>query len=216
VLNRKFRASKSPTFHILNVAIHLKKILLISTFILIFSCQKTTETRYYPSKKQFENSNISIINIDNTKLDFNELNNKIERNQESGINTVIEFLDNGILRKIIPFKSGNGLIKMRNVLVITPDSILIENGFTINKLKILLKKHYLNNGKNQHYSDSPKRAIVELLIDSSKSKMNFKKTLLLLTKTFDEINTETNNNLELNILFENFRQPKIPQFPNTE
>jgi len=194
----------------------LKKILLISTFILIFSCQKTTETRYYPSKKQFENSNISIINIDNTKLDFNELNNKIERNQESGINTVIEFLDNGILRKIIPFKSGNGLIKMRNVLVITPDSILIENGFSINKLKILLKKHYLNNGKNQHYSDSPKRAIVELLIDSSKSKMNFKKTLLLLTKTFDEINTETNNNLELNILFENFRQPKIPQFPNTE
>ena len=48
------------------------------------------------------------------------------------------------------------------ILVITSDSILIDNGYSISKLKSILKRHYLNNGGNLNYPRSYKKAIVKI------------------------------------------------------
>ncbi|WP_034258901.1 hypothetical protein [Aequorivita capsosiphonis] len=192
----------------------MKNIIYISTLLLIFSCGKqTTEIRYYPTDREFSNEKSELIGLDTTKLNFIGLTNKVGTFYKDYGKLVVEFDDGNIKKRIIPYVYDGGLIKSRNVLPITSDSILKDYGYPITELKKLLKRHYLNDGKNLSYSVSTRRALIEVTIDTSKSGKELKEVLTKLTRSFDEIKEEVNDSIELRIFFDYFRQIPPPPLP---
>ena len=150
-------------------------------------------------------------------MNFKDITDWISKNQYNEIMSVIEFKDGQILKKIIPFVRGNGLYRERNILSITSDSIFIDNGYPISDLKWILKRHYANNGKDYRYSDSPERAGVEITLDTNKTANELKHCLINLTRTFEEVNSEGKDTLQLKFIFDYFRQiPPPPPPPKTE
>lgn len=195
----------------------MKKILLILIILLIISCQeKTTEIRFYPTYPVSPQDSIEKMDLDKSNMDFKDITNWISKNQYHDTRSIIEFKDGRILKKIIPYVRGNGLIKERSILSITSDSILIDDGYPISTLKWVLKRHYTNNGKDFRYPDSPERAGVEITLDTNKTAYDLKQCLINLTRIFDEVNSEVKDTLQLRFIFDYFRQitPPPPPIPN--
>jgi len=188
----------------------LKKIVYISILIFILGCkQKSTkevsypETRYYPTDRKFIVETSKFIELDNTRLNFKQITNEISSFQEKvDRKAIIRFEDNEIKKLIIPYVYDIGLIKQKNVLKIKSDSILIDNGYPISELNRILKRHYLNKGKIARYSTSPRRALVEITIDTNKTGKDLEKVLTKLTQSFDEIKKEISDTIELRVLFD--------------
>jgi len=199
----------------------LKKIVLISTILLILSCEhKTTEIRYYPTDREILNEKMEIIGLDTTTLNFRQITNKIGNDYYPEPNfkeIALEFYDGPIKKTVIPYVYSGGLIKQKNVLVITSDSILIDNGYRIDELKRILKRHYQNNGKIPNYPVSAHKALIEVNIDSTKTGLEIKGILTKLTHSFDEIKREINDSTELRVFFNYYRNvPPPPPPPKTE
>ena len=182
----------------------MKKTIIITLLTLILSCQKsTTKIYFYPSEDIYKNSELEKINLDSTLLDFKYFtdNSGVFPYNEKRIS--VEFTnDFGIKKCLIPAKYDSGNYKKRNILVIKSDSIKIDDGYLISKLRYLLRRHFTNNGTNFKYSDSPKKAIVELNLNSGTNGKELKKILINLTDVFDEINSEIIDSLELNVFFD--------------
>lgn len=185
---------------------------------MILSCEnKPTEIRYYPTDRPFSEQNSELIGLDTTQLNFKQITNKVGTYYNNFGKLVVEFDDGKIKKRITPYVYDGGLIKFKNVLEIKSDSILIDDGYSINELKRILKRHYLNNGKIPYYSDSPKKALVEVTIDTSKTGKELKEVLIKLTRTFDEIREEIKDTIELRVFFDYFRQiPPPPPPPKKE
>ncbi len=181
--------------------------------LIVFCCkrQEQKEIRYYPSQELYDESKLINLDLDTTSLKFMEITSKIDKVLKENKRILIELDDNEIHRRIIPLTFSE--IRKRDVLSLTSDSILIDNGYSISELKPILKRHYTNNGKDFHYPRSYQRAIVEITIDTSKKGKDLKKTLLYLTKTFDEINLEVKDTLKLQIIFNYIRQIPPPPSP---
>ncbi|WP_008639094.1 hypothetical protein [Bizionia argentinensis] len=199
----------------------MKKIVLISTILLILSCEnKTTEIRYYPTDREILNEKMEIIGLDTTTLNFRQITNKIGNDYYPEPNfkeIALEFYDGQIKKTVIPYVYSGGLIKQKNVLVITSDSILIDNGYRIDELKRILKRHYQNNGEIPNYPVSSHKALIEVNIDSTKTGLEIKEILTKLTHSFDEIKSEINDSTELRVLFDYYRNvPPPPPPPKTE
>jgi len=192
----------------------LKKILLISTLLLIIGCiNKTTEIRYYPTDNYVSTDNDEIILLDTTNLNFREITNKLEDHYSNQSNLVVEFDDGSIKKRILPRIYGNGYFKIKNALKIKTDSILIDDGYPISELKQILKRHYTNSGKIPYYSESPYKASIEITIDTSKTGKDLEQVLKTVTRTFDEIKIEIQDSIKLNIIFSYFRQIPPPPPP---
>ena len=203
----------------LAVSTHLKKAFFISTILLILGCANNpTEIRYYPSQTNPLNNKAVLMGLDTTDLNFRQITNKVANYYRKPEYLVIEFNDGRIKKRITPYVYTGGLIRYRNVFPITSDSILKDGGYSILELKRLLKKHYTNNDKDFKYAQSAKRAIVEVTIDTSKSGKELKEVLTKLTRTFDQIQEETIDTLELKVFFDFFRQipPPPPPPPKME
>ena len=182
--------------------------------MLILNCKnKVSDIRYYPNNLIKSTKNIKEIDLDSIPLNFKEITDLVRKTKNEKKNLSIEINDNGITKKIIPYVYNGGLIKERNILHLKYDSILIDNGYLITELKPILKRHYTNNGKNYRYSDSPKRAIVELNIDTNKTGTDLKKILINLTRTFDEVKSEVKDSIELRLIFNYFRRNPPPPPP---
>lgn len=194
----------------------MREIAFILTLFLFLSCGKrTTEIRYYPTDFQFPLEQFEIIGLDTTKLNFRQL---IHRVMNDGFNSdfgkvMVEFDDGKIKKRIMPYVYGSGTYKIKNVLQISSDSILIDDNYPIKELKAILKRHYLNKGKIPYYSVSPQRALVEVTIDTSENGKKLKEVLTKLTQTFDEIKEEINDTIELRVFFDYFRQIPPPPPP---
>ncbi len=193
----------------------MRKILILTTIILILGCEnKPTEIRYYPTNREFNKDSIELIGLDTTGLNFRQLTNKsADFYVDEGNLVVVEFDDGQIKKRVIPYVYTGGLIKMKNVLQIKSDSILIDDGYPISELKRILKRHYINKGEIPQYSDSPERALVEVTIDTNHSGKELKEVLTRLTRSFDEIKSEINDTIELRIFFDYFRQIPPPPMP---
>lgn len=108
----------------------MKKIVYILTILLILSCkEKTTEVRFYPTYPISQQDSLENLSLDHSKMTFKEITDWISENQYNGIKSIIEFKDDQIAKKIIPFVRGSGLYKKRNILRLTSDSILIDDGY---------------------------------------------------------------------------------------
>lgn len=188
----------------------MKTIALISTIILILSCvDKTTEIRYYPSDLELADTKTELVGLDTTKLNFRQMINLIRKDEgfeyDYG-NTIMEFDDGKIKKRVIPYFFGSGHIKSKNILRITKDSILIDNGYSISELERILKRHYLNKGRIPFYSDLPSKAIVEVTIDTNSTGIDIKEVLTKLTRSFDEVYSEIKDTIELRVFFDNSRE----------
>ena len=188
--------------------------MLISTILLTLSCnQKTSEIRYYPNEQYLLDESVEIIGLDTTKLNFREITNKLEQHYENNTHMIVQFDDGNITKKILPHVYGNGLVKIKNVLKIKTDSILIDDGYRISELKRILKRHYTNNGEIPYYSANFYQASVEITIDTNKTGKELKQVLKTVTRTFDEIKTEIQDSIQLNIFFSYSRQTPPPPPP---
>ncbi|WP_091262755.1 hypothetical protein [Gillisia sp. Hel1_33_143] len=196
----------------------MKKILLISIILMNLACnEKTSEIRYYPNFEISNNDKVQKMILDTTQMNFKKITNWIGNNQYNGILSILEFEDNKITKRIIPSVRGNGLIKQRNMLSITTDSILIDNGYPISELKRILKRHYLNNNNIPYYSESAYKAAIEITIDTSQSGAELKKILTKLTRDFDQVKNEVKDSIKLRFLFSYLRQmPPPPPPPKSE
>ena len=195
---------------------HLKKILLILTILLILSCEKkANEIRYYPSYYNFSKDSSLVIGLDTVKINSHQITRKVKfysiKNGHG--NLFVEFDDGQIKKRVTPFVDLGGYYRERNRLTIKSDSILIDEGYPISDLKWILKRHYLNNGKDPYYSTSPRLAFVEVSIDSGMSGKELKKVLTKITRSFDEIKSEINDTIELAIFFHNYIEVKRPPPP---
>lgn len=184
--------------------------------MLIISCdKKTNEIRYYPSYFQFSKDSSIVIGLDTVKLNFRQITKKFESYSfHNGYgNLFVEFDDGQIKKRITPFVFGAGLIREKNGLTITSDSILIDDGYSISDLKRILKRHYLNKGKVPYYSASPRMAFVRVSIDSGMNGRVLKKVLTKITRSFDEIKNEINDTIELAVFFNNLTHMEIGPRP---
>lgn len=186
----------------------------ILTLLLIVGCKVgTTEIRPYPTFPISQQDSIEKLDLDKTNMNFKDITKWIGQNQHNEIRSVIEFKDGRISKEIIPYVRGNGFYKKKDILSITSDSILIDDGYPISELKRILKRHYTNNGKNFRYPESAERAAVEITLDTNKTANELRHSLINLTRTFDEVNSEVKDTLQLKFIFDYFRQIPPPPPP---
>lgn len=205
-------------YFLLSEAIYLKSISVILILILLFtSCQENeTKIQYYPDDTLYTEKNAEIIRLDTTKLNFKQITDKIGTFYNRFGKLVVEFDDGKVKKRVIPFVFDGGLIKERNILEITSDSILIDDRYPISELKRILKRHYTNKNNISYYSESPYNALVEVTIDTNKSGKELKQVLTNLTSTFDEIKNELQDSIKLSIYFDYLRQTPRPPRPPKE
>lgn len=195
----------------------LNKITLILILLISGCSQKPTEIRYYPDEDIYKSGKTVQINLNQDDLTFKEITDSIHQYQTTDLITLFEVEDGRTLKRIMPYTYSGGLIKTNNVLTVTTDSILIDSGYSIDRLPDLLARHYMNKEKNPIYSDSPERAIVEISLDTSKSAIEVKRFLNKLTQTFDDLKGRTADSLKLQLMFNYFRQiPPPPPPPKPE
>jgi len=216
---KKAYNTKQPNFcySVLRETMHLKSILVILILLLFSSCQENKiKIQYYPDDTLYIEKDAEIIRLDTTKLNFKQITDKIGTYYNNFGKLVVEFDDGKLKKRIIPFVYDGGLIKERNILEITSDSILIDDGYAISELKRILKRHYTNKGKIPYYSESPYNALVEVTVDTSKTGKELKQALTNLTRTFDEIKDELQDSIKLSIYFDYLRQTPLPPAPPKE
>ena len=192
---------------------HLRKSIFILTVLLILGCEKRiNEIRYYPSKHSFSKDSLILVGLDTGKLNFIQIAQKVDHHifYHGYGNFFVEFDDGQIKKRIAPLTYGAGLVRQKNGLTIASDSIHIDDGYPISDLNWVLKRHYLNKGRVPYYSDSPKRAFVEISIDTNSNGMELKEILTKITRSFDAIRTEINDSIVLRIYFDNIIEIKPP------
>jgi len=185
----------------------MKKIFYLLIIFLIVCCQnEKIEIKYYPSHFDISDFDGEIILLDSINYNFSQITDKIDFQ-----NLILEFNDNKKTKRIIPHNFNIGSFKRRNILIIDSDSIYVENGFSINELDLILKKHYLNNRKNKQYSESPKKAIIGVMLDSTENSRTLKPLMIKLTNSFDKLKNESIDTLELWIFFNYLKidKPKL-------
>ena len=153
---------------------------------MILSCEKPTEIRNYPTDAQTDKFETKEIDLDTTKLNFKGITNWVSSNDWEDKISLIQIQDGHIHKRIFPHTFAGDFFSDKNIIKITSDSILEDNGYPIEKLKPILTEHYLNIKNNYPFRKSPQFAMVNVTIDTSKTaaelKEFLKKLLELLTK----------------------------------
>ncbi len=184
------------------VSTYLEKIIFTFTVTLTLGCEsRAPEIKYYPSDREFSEVNSEFIGLDTTKLNFCQITNKIRNYDLTPTDLVLELEDRQVKKRILPYVYGVGCIRENNLLKIGSDSIFVDDGYPISELKRILKRHYSNWGEVPYYSESPEKALIELTIDESSNGKKIKDVLTELTRSFDQIRTETSDTIELRVFF---------------
>jgi len=184
--------------------------------LLILSCEKkTSEIRSYPTDALTDQFETKKFDLDTTKLDFKGITNWIGENDWDDNISLIEIQDGNILKQIYPHTFSGCFFNHKNIIYLTSDSILKNEGYPIKKLKPILAEHYKGIKHNYPYSKSQQFALVAVTIDTNQTASELNDFLIKITRTFDEINSEQKDSLELRLVFDFFRQiPPPPPPPN--
>lgn len=177
----------------------MKKIIFISLIVLLVSCEKNRkEIKYYPSLLDHKEK----VDFKNNYKSFVEEVIKLSHNDKK---PYIELKNKNIIRKIFLYVRGNVLIKERNIVNLSSDSIFTtEKGYKIKMLASILEKHYLNDGKSYFYLDSPDKALVEISLKKHQTKQDLENVLEKLTSEFDKLNLKIKKDLELYVFLDYF------------
>lgn len=106
------------------------------------------------------------------------------------------------------------LLKFKNILSISKDSIKKEKDYPIGELKTVLKKDLLNFGKNNGFSDSPEKLVISLTSEIDE----LENLILKVTSVFNEIQKDASDSLKLNIYINRRMEiyPSPPKMKNFE
>jgi hypothetical protein len=180
-------------------------------FITLWSCKKKEITiKYYPSEDIVIDTSSVTFDIDSLNMNFKEFDSILCELEKKNKQTIIEIFDDNILKKIKINSIGDGTIYNRNILSIENDSIVKEKNYPLSELKVIMKKHYFNYGKDENYSDSPDKALIIIYFNDNQNITDLKKYLIPITRAFDELK---NNQLMLHILISGIVPPPPPLTP---
>ncbi|WP_348746216.1 hypothetical protein [Tenacibaculum sp. 190524A02b] len=196
----------------------MRNLLKTLLFILIFTSCKTNkrsiakEEYYFPTKVAFsKKEDFQCIDLKEFRS-FHQLVDSIEKlnyKRKKGYLIVeTETEKNNILLSTSYGRCRFPLLKFKNILSISKDSIKKDRSYSIKELKIILKKDILNYGKDNSFSESPEKLMVSLTC-----KINELNSLILrVIKVFNEIQEGSKKGLKLN-LFINRRMEIYPPIP---
>lgn len=186
---------------------------------LLSSCQKKTKTNfYYPNLQAFERvSNIDTIRL-SSYASFDEfLSDMWNFYRTKPRKTPVVLLEKNDQRFFIKYSNGwdhqPHIVKIKNQIGISKDSVYKwERFYPIDSLKSLLKKDLFNNGANNKLADNPQSFRIRLLHPNKKTMQDIEDSLLHLLDIYNEINTQVNDSLQLNIDLQEFvilKQPAL-------
>ncbi len=190
--------------------------------ITLSSCEKKGKSIFhYPTIQEFKNlknkDTLSLNQFENFKSIIDTLWYFKKHLKEKNPVFIIENNDNCFYLKTVDLNSncfGAGLIKFKNLIGISKDSLIKQNKYyTIDSLSKILKTDLSNNGIDNNFADSPKKLIIRFSQPYRESIKDLESNLLLLFKTYNRINKEYGDTLELNIDFEELSIMKPPPPP---
>ncbi|TDQ25461.1 hypothetical protein DFQ07_1883 [Tenacibaculum caenipelagi] len=169
---------------------------------------------YYPNKEEFiEKDKYKLVDI-KTFENYNALIDSVENLKYSSKQTFLKLEDEkatyNILASTFFGQDYPPIIKFKNILSISSDSILKNSKYPIDSLKIVLKRDLENFGRNDSLSDSPKKLIVSITTDLH----NLENLIIKICSTFNEIKTTSTDSLQLNLQL-NKRLEIVPPPPKT-
>lgn len=165
--------------------------------LILSACEK--EVYYYPSKSFFDENNPQEIIIEN--LSFEEIIDSISNEMFKKEKLYITLADKNREIKISPFTYTGVYIKEINGLEIKNDSIYIsDKKHPISDLEKYLKLHYENNSEIEHFSISPTKAFIKIVLKSNEKGKKLKNVLFEIIKNFKSSNIENKENLDLSIM----------------
>ena len=94
--------------------------------------------------------------------------------------------------------------KTRNIIGLNNDSILINKDleFSIDSLDTILKKQYLNYGKDENFSVSPEKAVLFFYSDLDTDNRIIKERILKIINGYLNIRSKETDSIKLKIAFE--------------
>jgi methyl-accepting chemotaxis protein len=172
--------------------------------LILFSCQEQRNKNkrikfYYPNQSEFNKSaEYELVDVKTFK-NFDVLIDSVEnikyKSKRIYINVQNDNTEYNILASTFFGQDYPPIIKFKNILKISSDSISKNVKYPIDSLKNVLKRDLENFGKNNRLSDSPKKLIVSVTTDIGK----LESLLTKICKTFNEIKTESTDTLLLNL-----------------
>lgn len=190
----------------------------ISVFLLVLllSCQNKKQLKiYYPTKNTF----LNLRNPSKLKLQsftsFGELVDTLQHYKYKGKVAIFNFKNKNteynFQASTFFGDCGPPIIKLKNVIGISPDSIYKNNKYyPLDSLCFLLKKDLLNNGRDIEFSKNSKKLIVSLTISEKAEITELKKLLLKVFKSYNKIKKETIDSIIWNLQFNKFIQLTPP------
>lgn len=195
----------------------MMKTVLYIVLLVSFTCclsrpsnDKNGYIKYYPSKDLFLSKKLVEIDLNNSKLNFKKISNRMFSIQLGDSIPFISIKDNDTIRNWILIRTDGA--KYYNLLRLSKDSIFLQSeNQPISKLDYFLEKHYKNNGDDLFFAETPNVATIEIKLDTSSSGLELKKVIKRVTQTFDRVNKKHADSLRLKIGL--FDKPPKPPFP---
>ncbi|MFK5880364.1 MAG: hypothetical protein QM478_12815 [Flavobacteriaceae bacterium] len=197
-------------------------IIILSLITLITSCKKNPTAKtisHYPNRIEFSKYENTILLDFNSFDNFNELVDSLENLKYLGKISTFQ-LKKGKTKYQFIAKTTFGncsappMLKFKNIISLSSDSILNTNYYIIDSLKSVLKRNLLNFGSIDSLSDSPKRLMISITAEISE----LEPLLLKLFGAYDEIKSGSRDSLQLNIFFNRRLEifPPVPKLPKIE
>ena len=187
--------------------------------LILISCKNNEKSikkeLFYPNQSEFsKNGNYQFLDLKAFE-NFDGFVDSLENLNYRGKKGYLKFESNKLKINILVSTTFGQyspiLLKFKNILSVSKDSLKKEKDYPIRDLKNILKKDLLNFGKNNRYSDSPEKLIVSLTSEIDE----LENLLFKVSKVFNEIQQESTDSLSLNI-FINRRTEIYPPPPRTE
>ena len=212
----------------------MKNVFHILFFMVLFcSCQQnatenevevintshTTETKseafYFPHQSKFLESNNQYVNLKSFST-FDQLVDSVQKLKsllkEAAFKLETEEVDYHVLASHVLGLDNPAIIKMKNILLVSRDSVKKNVAYPIEDLKEVLKKDLLNKGKDDQFSESPERLRVAFTTTIEDSE----NLLIYVLEAFQDIQKESTDSLSINVQMNGLNEVEIPKRPIEE
>ena len=180
----------------------MRNLTYILLFITIFSSCKKNEKEefYYPNKTEFSKTeNFELIDLESVES-FEKLVSILENlNYKSKKGYLKIESENENFNVLIATTFGQSfgpiLIKYKNILSISNDSLKKKKSYPLIELKTIMKKDLENFGAEPEFSQSPEKLVISVTCEINE----LEKLIIKIATTFNEIKSESIKNLEMNL-----------------
>lgn len=174
-------------------------IYIVLVLSILISCKGEEKEFYFPNDFEFsQKETYQFIDIKSFKT-YDKLIDSIENLSFKGKKAYLKLKNNNTNCNVLVTTSFGEcfppLVKLKNIISISKDSIIKDINYPIRDLKLILKKDLLNFGKNKKYSESPEKLVISIVTDLK----DLEQLMITVTATLNEIQTETLDSLNFNL-----------------